>query len=71
MVRVHAGTKSEGSAQLLFLASFCSLVLATVVGLRFGSTNWTFTAGILAIMIVAAVVDLRSQNKKSGNHFAV
>jgi hypothetical protein len=65
MVRVHAGMKSEGLAQTLFLASFCSLVLATVVELGYSSTNWTFSAGILSIMIVAAVVDFDPQGRHS------
>ncbi|MEO2047786.1 MAG: hypothetical protein ABGX16_14580 [Pirellulales bacterium] len=60
MVRIHAGMKSEGLAHAMFLASFCSIVLATLVGLKCNSTNWTFSAGILAIMIVAAVFDFSS-----------
>ena len=61
MVRIHAGLKSEGLAHALFLASFCSIVLATVVELGCDSTNWTFSAGTLAIMIVVAVVDFSPQ----------
>jgi len=69
MVRVHAGMKHEGLAQVLFVASFCSLVLATMVGLRCCSTNWTFSAGTLAIMILAAVVDFSSQSERTTAHF--
>jgi hypothetical protein len=68
MVRVHAGSKSEGLAQAIFLASFCSIVLATVVGLGYGSTNWAFSAGTLSIMIVVAVVDFSPQARQSA-HF--
>jgi len=57
MVRIHAGLKSEGLAHAMFLVSFCSIVLATVVELGCHSTIWTFSAGTLAIMIVVAVVD--------------
>jgi hypothetical protein len=60
MVRIHAGMKSECLAHAMFLASFCSIVLATVIGLKCHSTNWTFSAGILAIMIVSAVFDFSS-----------
>ncbi len=68
IVRVHAGMKSEVWAQVLFMASFCSLVLVTMAGLRIGSTNWTFSAGILSIMILAAVVDFGSQGKHTAVH---
>jgi hypothetical protein len=67
MVRIHAGMKSEGLAHAIFLASFCSIVLATVVGLKYHSTNWTFSAGILAIMIVAAVFDFSSPPAPQGH----
>ena len=69
MVRVHVGMKSEIWAQILFMASFSSLVLATMAGLRVGSTNWTFSAGTLAVMVLAAVVDFGSQSKHAAAHF--
>ena len=69
MVRMHAGMKSEGLAQVLFMASFCSLVLVTMVGLRYSSTNWTYSAGTLSIMIVAAVVDFGAHGKQAATHF--
>ena len=57
MVRMQAGMKAEGLAQLMFLTSFCAVFLTTVVGLGLGTFNWTFSAGTLAIMIVVAVAD--------------
>ena len=63
MVRIHAGLKSEGLAHAMFLASFFSIVLATVVELNCHSTNWTFSAGILALMIIVAVVDFRPHKR--------
>ena len=71
MVRVHAGMKSEGLTQILYLASFCSLVMVTMVGLRCSSTHWTFSAGTLSIMIVAAVVDFGSHGEQATAHFEI
>ncbi len=57
MVRIHAHRRSEGLAQLVFLACMPMIALATVVGQQLCLTIWPLSAATLAVMIVLATAD--------------
>ncbi len=57
MVRMHAGRRNEGLAQLVFLACLPGIALTTVVGQQLCLTIWPLSAATLAVMIVLATAD--------------
>ncbi len=57
MVRLHAHRRSEGLAQLVFLACMPVIALATVVGQQLCLAVWPLSAATLAVMIVLAIAD--------------
>jgi len=58
LVRLHAGRRREGLAQLGFLACLPVIGSATVVGQQMCLTIWPLSAATLAMMIVLATADL-------------
>ena len=58
MVRLHSHRRSEGLAQVVFLACLPVIALATVVGQQLCLAVWPLSAATLAVMIVMATADL-------------
>lgn len=61
VVRMHAGRRREGLAQIVFLFCLPLIALATVVGQHLCLTMWPLSAATLAVMIVLATADLSSR----------
>jgi hypothetical protein len=60
LVRIYAGTRTEGLWQGVFLLGLAGVAVATLAGEQFGCSVWTLSAGTMAVMIVVAVADFRS-----------
>jgi hypothetical protein len=58
LVRLHAGRRREGLAQLGFFACLPLVASATIVGQQMCLTGWPLSAATLAVMIVLATADL-------------
>jgi hypothetical protein len=72
LVRLHSGRRSEGLAQVVFLACMPLIALATVIGQQLCLTIWPLSAATLAMMIVLATADFSSRRSavaafESGN----
>lgn len=60
-VRVSAGRRAEAWWESAFLACLAVVGVCALAGPQVGATLWRFSAGTLALMLVAAVVDFRSE----------
>ena len=60
LVRIYAGTRSEGLLQGVFLIGLSAVAIATLAGEQFSWNLWTLSATTLALMLVIAVADFRS-----------
>lgn len=61
LVRFYANTAAEAPLQGAFLLGLAGVAVATLAGEQFAWPLWTISGATLAVMIVVAVADFRSQ----------
>lgn len=61
LVRIYANTAAEGLLQAGLLVNLAAVAVATLAGEQFAWPLWTVSGATLAMMIVIAVADFRSQ----------
>jgi hypothetical protein len=61
LVRIYAGTTAESPLQGAFLLGLAGVAVATLAGEQFSWPLWTLSATTLALMLVIAIADFRSQ----------
>lgn len=61
LVRLYANTSAEGPLQAALLVILAGVAVATLAGEQFAWPLWTVSGATLAMMIVIAVADFRSQ----------
>ena len=61
LVRCYASTRAEGPIQGAFLLCLAGVAVATLAGEQFSWPLWTLSATTLALMLVIAIADFRSQ----------
>ena len=59
LLRVCEGRRAEGPLQALFLLCFAVVGVSALAGRQFGWSPWTLSSATLALMVVAAIADLR------------
>ena len=63
LVRAYAGTRAESPLQGLFMLGLAGVAIATLAGEQLGWPLWLFSAGIMGVMLVAAVADFSSHRE--------
>jgi hypothetical protein len=62
MLRIYSGTRAQPLLQALYLCGLAAVAAAALAGRHFCWQVGTLSSGVLALMIVAAVMELGSRH---------